>query len=93
MTYEEREEIFSKEYISIKDIEALFGMSYDDASKKIREIKRGIEFSGKKLRLNVQGKLHVQDYLDYYGLGPERYVAAPRVVEVNGMTMRRELYD
>ena len=78
MTYVEREKIFSKEYIDIEDVRALYGMAYNDAAKLIRDIKRGFEIKGKQLRLNVQGKLHVQDYLDYYNLTPERYGAFMR---------------
>ena len=66
MTYSRREEIFSKDYISIADMQDLLGLTYNDAALKIREIKRAIEFSGKPVRLDIQGKLHVQDYLDYF---------------------------
>lgn len=57
MTYAMREEIFSKEYLSIEDIQELLGMSYDDAARTIRNIKRRTD------RLGIRGKLHVQDYL------------------------------
>lgn len=73
MTYSRREEIFSKDYISIEDMQALLGMSYQDAAKQIREIKRGLELQGKKVRLSVKGKVHVQDYLDYFNLSSSRY--------------------
>lgn len=75
MTYARREEIFSKDYINIQDMMDLLGMTYNDAAKQIRDIKKAFEFNGKQLRLKVQGRLHVQDYLDYYNLPPERYVA------------------
>lgn len=65
MTYSRREEIFSKECLTIKDIQELFSVSYGAAAKIIRDIKRSIEFSGKRLRLDMNGKIHVQDYLDY----------------------------
>lgn len=73
MTYIEREEIFSKDYLTIKDIEKLLGLEYNEAAKQIRDIKRGLELKGQTLRLKTQGRLHVQDYLDYYGLSAERY--------------------
>lgn len=78
MTYSRREEIFSKDYLSIADIQDLLGMGYDDAAKMIRDIKRALEvspkFNGQGVRLNVQGKLHVQDYLDYFNIpNAERY--------------------
>lgn len=68
MTYAMREEIFSKEYLSIGDIQELLGMSYDDAARTIRNIKRRTD------RLGIRGKLHVQDYLDYFQIPPDRYV-------------------
>lgn len=67
MTYSEREQIFSKDYLTIADMQELLGLSYGDAAKVIREIKR------KSDRLGIQGKVHVQDYLDYYELPVERY--------------------
>ena len=74
MTYSRREEIFSKDYISIADMQDLLGMGYDDAAKMIRDIKRSLQFSGAGVRLDVQGKLHVQDYLDYFKIpNAERY--------------------
>ena len=70
MTYSEREQIFSKDYLTIVDMQELLGLSYGDAAKVIREIKR------KSDRLGIQGKVHVQDYLDYYELAVERYKKA-----------------
>lgn len=35
MTYAEREEIFSKEYLSISDIQKLLGLDYNTASTLI----------------------------------------------------------
>ena len=40
MTYSEREQIFSKDYLTIADMQELLGLSYGDAAKVIREIKR-----------------------------------------------------
>ena len=73
MTYIEREEIFSKDYLTIEDVGKLLGLKYNEAAKQIRDIKKGLELSGKRLRLTAQGRLHVQDYLDYYNLSAERY--------------------
>jgi hypothetical protein len=74
MTRIEREAIFSKEALSIEDVEKLFGVEYDTAAKIIRDIKTKITVGdGKKLRLSVQGKLHMQDYLDYVGVSVDRY--------------------
>jgi hypothetical protein len=68
MTYARREEIFSKEYLSIKDMQELLGMKYQDAAKTMRDIKRRTD------RLGIRGKIHVQDYLDYFKIPPDRYV-------------------
>ena len=68
MTYARREEIFSKELLSIDDIQELCGIGYQSAAKIIRDIKRGLTFNGQRLRLNIRGYIHTQDYLDYCGL-------------------------
>lgn len=68
MTYAMREEIFSKEYLSIKDMQELLGMKYQDAARIMRNIKRRTD------RLGIRGKIHVQDYLDYFQIPPDRYV-------------------
>ena len=78
MTWAKREEIFSKDYISIADMQELLGMGYDDAAKMIRDIKRALKispkFNGQGVRLDIQGRLHVQDYLDYFNISSaERY--------------------
>ena len=69
MSYAEREAIFSKEYLTIKDFEVLFGLSYQMASRKIREIKFKFD------RLKVEGRIHTEDYFDYYNItDKQRYV-------------------
>lgn len=68
MTYAKREEMFSKDYLSIEDIQELLGLHYQDAARTIRNIKRRTD------RLGIRGKLHVQDYLDYFQIPPDRYV-------------------
>lgn len=67
MTYAEREAIFSKDYLTIADLETLLGLTYQMAAKRMRDIKRRSD------RLGIQGKIHVQDYLEYFDLPPERY--------------------
>lgn len=69
MTYEKREEMFSKDYLTIEDIEELLGVGYQVAARIIRNIRRKTD------RLGTLGKIHVQDYLDYFNLKPDRYVA------------------
>jgi hypothetical protein len=74
MTYARREEIFSKEYLTIADLQELLGLEYQGAAKMVRDIKRGLEFRGQGVRLNIQGKIHIQDYLDYFNItNVERY--------------------
>lgn len=81
MTYSRREEIFSKDYLNIQDVQELLGLGYDDAAKMIRDIKRSLKLNGVKVRLDIQGKLHVQDYFDYFGItNYERYLPAVRIV-------------
>ena len=62
MTYTEREKIFSKECLNIEDLQELFDIDYNSASVLMRDIKR------KSDRLGRRGKLHIQDYFDYFGL-------------------------
>lgn len=78
MTYAERVEMFSKDYLTIQDVQALIGITYQKASKLMCDIKRGLtldpKFNGQGVRLDIQGKIHVQDYLDYFNLSADRYV-------------------
>lgn len=74
MTIEERNEIFAKEYLSIADIEKLYGVNYPKASVIITDIKRILTIGrGQKLRWTCNGKIHIQDYLDYLGVTSDRY--------------------
>lgn len=69
MSYQEREEIFSKDFITIKDLQKLLGLAYQVAARKMREIKR------KSDRLGVQGKIHTEDYFDYFNITDrQRYI-------------------
>ena len=75
MTYAKREEIFSKEYLSIVDLQELFDLEYQGAAKLMRDIKRGFEVRGQALRLDLQGKLHTQDYFEHFRITSiERYL-------------------
>ena len=74
MTMIEREEIFAKEYLSIKDFEQLYDVNYNMASVLMRDIKTRLTLGqGKELRINISGKLHIQDYLDFVGVSADRY--------------------
>lgn len=80
MTYEERQEIFNKDYLSISDIEKLLGLSYGDAGRVIRDIRK------KSDRLGMQGIVHVQDYIDYFNLDVTRYVPGGKVAVIKTET-------
>lgn len=67
MTKQDREDIFSKDYLTANDISLLLGVDVQTAYAKIRDIRRKTD------RLGIQGKIHVQDYIDYYHLDVTRY--------------------
>ena len=69
MTYEERDEILSKEAISYKDLGKLLDICDSMACQKMKEIKR---VQGD--RLQIQGKLHIQDYFEYYNIPKESMI-------------------
>lgn len=69
MTFEEREKVFSKDYLDINDLQQLLGLTYQVAAKKIREIKFKFD------RLGVQGKIHTEDYFEYFNItDKQRYI-------------------
>ena len=77
MTMQEREEIFAREMLTIADIQALYLMKYQDAAKLIRDVKTDLQinskYNGQGVRLDIKGRLHVQDYLDWIGVTEFRY--------------------
>lgn len=77
MNYQRREEILSKEALHIKDIMELYAMEYGSAAKLILQMKLKRKVQGRRLRLDVQGYIHILDYLEELGLEPndpgERY--------------------
>lgn len=69
MSYIEREKIFSKDYLTIKDLEQLLGLTYQVAARVMRQIKFKFD------RLGIQGKLHTEDYFEYYNITDrQRYI-------------------
>ena len=62
MNYVNREEIFSKDYLTIRDMEILLGTTYQVAARLIRQIKFKTD------RLGLRGKIHIEDYFDYYNI-------------------------
>ena len=61
MTFAEREQILSKDIISTNEVAALLGMSVSQASRIVNDIKASI-----KPRIDLRGKIHTQDYCDYF---------------------------
>lgn len=60
MTWSRREEIFSKETMSITEFGEVMNLSYQMAARKIREIKRASK------RPQIRGVLIIEDYFDYF---------------------------
>lgn len=69
MTYVKREEIFSKDYITTHELQELLGYtSLPQASQKMQEIKRTVGD-----RLGIKGKIHTEDYFEFFGIKTDRY--------------------
>lgn len=69
MTYERREEIFSKDVITLDEMAELLAVSKSAACVKIKEMKFKVGD-----RLGLSGRIHVQDYLDFCKItSVERY--------------------
>ena len=69
MNFKRLEEIFSKECISTRELQELFGISMlQNASTLMRKIKQA---TGD--RLGIKGYIHVNDYFKYFGIETSRY--------------------
>lgn len=70
MDYKRREEIFSKDYITTKELQELLGYKcQSQASQKMMQIKRVVGDM-----LGAKGKIHTEDYFAYFGIQPtDRY--------------------
>ena len=74
MTWEQRENIFAKESLSIDDIQELYGLqSRAAASEFLRSIKRKLRIDGKDLIFDLPGKIHRLDYLSWTGADETQY--------------------
>lgn len=82
MTYEDRERMFAKEYLSTRDLMELYGLDLGSASTLMTTIKRRCDRLGKK------GKLHIQDYFDYFHLSPDNYRPETSVIMVKSAAER-----
>lgn len=69
MDFATREQIFSKEAITIDDLANLMSLSYSAAAAEMRKIKHRQRLVG-RLRFDVTGKLLLADYFDYYKIDP-----------------------
>lgn len=64
-----RAEIFEKEVLTVEDIMFLFDLKKIKAYELINQIKF------KRDRLKIQGRVHIEDYFEYYGItDKQRYV-------------------
>ena len=69
MTYARREEIFSKDTMSIEEFCELMNLTYQVAARVIRNIKRTSN------RPQMRGVLLVEDFFDYYKItDKQRYI-------------------
>lgn len=68
MTFARREEILSKDVMGIDEVCDLMGCDKSTASRIVNEIKNALSKKGIEPRIQARGKLHTQDYLDYYRL-------------------------
>ena len=79
MTYEEREQIFSKDYLNVDDVMKLLGTDKSTAYKTIKRIRLN-----SKDRLGVNGKISVEDYIDFFDFDFRRFLPRPVVKEQGG---------
>ncbi len=63
----QREEIIAKEIITTAEFKILTGIEYKKASALLVQIKNWCKRQGGP-RVKTKGKIHIQDYLDYYNI-------------------------
>ena len=68
MNFARREEIISKEVIRTSEIAELMDCDESTASNLITKIKEWFKEHGEGPRVTTKGKIHIQDYLDYYNI-------------------------
>ena len=71
MTYERREEIFSKEALTVADVVDMFDCSKSKAAEMIRDwkIKINVHFHHRP-RIDFDGRIHVLDYFEVMNIDP-----------------------
>lgn len=73
-----REEIFSKESISTRELQEIFEISMlANASLLMTKIKQA---TGD--RLGIKGKIHIADYCKYFGIETDRYINPQADMEI-----------
>lgn len=78
MDYKRREEIFSKEFISTRELQEIFDISQlANASTLMKKIKKE---TGDKL--GIKGKIHINDYFKYFGIETDRYIKPTPSIEI-----------
>ena len=96
MTYQEREEILSKEALHISDFQKLYGVKYSTAAKLLQDMKIRRQYKGLSLRLQMQGYIHTADYLEEIGFDPEkiqdRYLKKMEVEFYNNLAAADEAF-
>lgn len=75
MTFEERKNILSKDVLDVDDISKLLGVTKQTAYAVIRRIKFKTD------RLGIQGKILIQDYIEYFNLDFRRYIVGQEQIE------------
>lgn len=75
LTLAEREQILSKEVLTISDIMKLFSVSKSSAYVIMNQIKF------KKDRLGIKSIVHIQDYIEAFGLPQDRFVFYKKLAE------------
>lgn len=74
MTWEEREQIFSKEILTNNDLARMYGIDPSTASHLRKQILFQLRLHEQEPIVELKGKLHILDYLKWLGIyTPELY--------------------
>lgn len=86
MDYKRREEIFSKDYITTKEMQELLGFkSESEASSMMTKIRLKVGD-----RLGIRGRIHIEDYFEYFGITPtDRYNKPTEDTEIPSVIQER----
>lgn len=66
MDFKRREEIISKDVMTVAEVSELLACDKSMASRVINDIKDALAKEGIEPRIKQRGKLHTQDYMDYF---------------------------